>query len=499
MKKTIASKLMAFVMVLTLLFAAIPTASAATAIKTDQKVTIYLKCAKPGYTFEMFKVASLTSTTATPYKTEYTSLVDEIDTDVLSGDSSAALDALDALDTMPSTAVSQGTFTSTATTTAKTFSNLEQGIYYVRCTAYPAGVTSVQNSILALPYYNNGWVYTYPAIDLATKVTDDTPTTEKKITNSTKNNVNFTDVSLGDTVNFELKNSVAGSEQMKLTTYAVYDDMSAGLTLNKNSFAVYLANADGKKIADLTQNTDYKVNITSEAEGKNTTFNVALTPAYLAKSDFYASNVKYTIVTYTANLNKYAIKGATGNPNEDVKLEYGNSSNVNSVPGNTVYVYTYGIAITKTDEASKPLSGATFELYTTKADAEAQKNAIASGTSDTNGKVVFKNASGEEMKLQSGTYYTVETKAPTGYNLYGKVIDVEIPVTYNTVLTNDTWVQNAPADGTVTFTVKNTKPFFPNTGGFVSYIYVVGFAFLAISAFGVFATSRKRSTVKAEK
>ena len=286
---------------------------------------------------------------------------------------------------------------------------------------------------------------------------------------------------------------------MKLTTYAVYDDMSEGLTLNKNSFTVYLADKDGKKIADLTKNTDYKVNITSEAEGKNTTFNVALTPAYLAKSDFYASDVKYTIVTYTANLNKYAVKGSAGNPNEDVELKYGNTSGVASVPGNTVYVYTYGVEITKTDEASKPLAGATFELYATKADAEAQKNAIASGTSDSNGKVVFKNASGEEMKLQSGTYFVVETKAPADYNLYGKVIDVEIPATYNTVFTNNTWVQNAPADGTVTFTVKNTKPFFPNTGGFVSYIYVVGFAFLAISAFGVFATSRKRQTAKADK
>lgn len=30
------------------------------------------------------------------------------------------------------------------------------------------------------------------------------------------------------------------------------------------------------------------------------------------------------------------------------------------------------------------------------------------------------------MKLQSGTYYIVETVAPAGYNVYGKVIEVEI-------------------------------------------------------------------------
>ena len=49
--------------------------------------------------------------------------------------------------------------------------------------------------------------------------------------------------SLGDTVNFKLKNTVAGSNDIKLTTYAVYDDMSAGLTLNKRSFKVTLVDA----------------------------------------------------------------------------------------------------------------------------------------------------------------------------------------------------------------------------------------------------------------
>ena len=51
------------------------------------------------------------------------------------------------------------------------------------------------------------------------------------------------------------------------------------------------------------------MNVTSEGEGKNTKFNVALTSEYLAKSAFYTSNAKYVIVTYSATLNKYAVKG----------------------------------------------------------------------------------------------------------------------------------------------------------------------------------------------
>lgn len=492
-RKSFTGKLLAVVMMLTLLFAAIPTASAATALKTDQKVNISVKCTKPGYTFELFRVANLKSTTATPFKTEYKSLINSISAEILAGDSKAALDALDTADL--STAVSQGTFTSSATNTTQSFSNLEQGIYYIKCVKYPAGVTSITNSVLALPYYNNGWVYSYAEINLASKVADSTPSTEKSITNSTKNNTNYTDVSLGDTVNFKLKNTVAGSNDIKLTTYAVYDDMSAGLTLNKNSFKVTLVDAKGAKVADLTKGTDYKVNVTSEGEGKNTKFNVALTSEYLAKSAFYTSNAKYVIVTYSATLNKYAVKGTAGNPNEDVKLEYGNDSGVDSVPGNKVYVYTYGLKVLKLNEAGNPLAGATFDLYNDKA----HTNVIGTGTSDSNGNVIFKNSANEEISLQSGTYYIVETVAPAGYNVYGKVIEVEIPVQYNSVFTKNTWVQNAPTNGTVEITVTDTIVFFPKTGGYVGFIRTAGVACVGISLALVLAYLIKKKSAKTAK
>lgn len=492
-RKSFTGKLLAVVMMLTLLFAAIPTASAATALKTDQKVNISVKCTKPGYTFELFRVANLKSTTATPFKTEYKSLINSISAEILAGDSKAALDALDTADL--STAVSQGTFTSSATNTTQSFSNLEQGIYYIKCVKYPAGVTSITNSVLALPYYNNGWVYSYAEINLASKVADSTPSTEKSITNSTKNNTNYTDVSLGDTVNFKLKNTVAGSNDIKLTTYAVYDDMSAGLTLNKNSFKVTLVDAKGAKVADLTKGTDYKVNVTSEGEGKNTKFNVALTSEYLAKSDFYTSNAKFVIVTYSTTVNKYAVVGTAGNPNEDVKLEYGNDSGVDSVPGNKVYVYTYGLKVLKLNEAGNPLAGATFDLYNDKA----HTNVIGTGTSDSNGTVKFMNSANEEMKVQSGTYYIVETVAPAGYNVYGKVIEVEIPVQYNSVFTKNTWVKNAPTNGAVEITVTDTIVFFPKTGGYVGFIRVAGVACVGISLALVLAYFIKKKSAKTAK
>ena len=351
---------------------------------------------------------------------------------------------------------------------------------------------SVTNSVFALPYFqNNSWVYTLSAINLANKVADDTPTTQKEITNSTKSNVNYTDVSLGDTVDFALYNTTAGSASNKLEQYTVKDKMTKGLTFNKDSVKVYLADSSKTKIADLTKDTDYKLNITSEGDGKDTEFNIALNKTYLAKSDFYASNVSYVIVTYSAVLNKYAVVGTTGNPNEDVELTYGNSSSVASVPGNTVYVYTYGVNVMKKNENGSALSGAKFSIYKTSANAQNNQSAIGSGTSDSNGKVTFLNSAGEEVKLQSGTYYIVETQAPSGYNVYGKVIPVTITATYRSAISNGTWVQNAPTNGTASVTVTDTKLIVPQTGGYVMYLYIAGAASLVLG--GVMLIIIKRS------
>lgn len=452
--------------VILIILSSIPFASAAELLDSTKKVTITVKCTKPGYTFNVYKVATLDTTTTTPYETKYTSLVPEIDESVLSGDNKAALAALDKID-MPSTATSVGIWKSSATATVKAFSNLEQGIYYIKAVNYPAGVKSVTNSIVSLPYYNGSeWVYTVGEVNLASKVVDEDVTTVKTITNSTKDNVNYTDVSLGDTVNFELKSTTTGSSTMKLGSYTVYDDMSKGLTLNKDSFNVALLKADGTVITNL-EPSEYTVNVTSEAEGANTLFNVALTNAYLQTEEFYASDVYYTSVTYSAVLNKYAVVGTPGNPNTEVKLEYSNKNGVTAeVEGNTVYVYTYAIKTNKYDETgSNPLAGAEFTLFATEENANELENALATGTSDENGLVKYYNANGEEMRLQSGTYYVRETKAPTGYVIYGDIIEVPVNATYGDTLTDGTYVTSCPEDGYVSFDINNHTVFLPQTGG----------------------------------
>ena len=487
-KKSMAVTIVVFMLILT----AIPFASAATLIDESKKVSFKVNCDKPGYTFEVYEVAKLKNGNSPSFETAYEPLFDGIADEVKSGKTKDILHKLDslspALSAMPATAISVGIFNSDDKT--KTYSDLEQGIYYVKCTGFPAGVKSVENSVVVLPYFqNNNWIYTISPINLATKVADDTPGTEKEITNSTKNNKNFTDVSIGDTVDFALYNSTAGSSSMKLTTYAVYDKMSKGLTFDKNSVKVFLADKD-KKTLSAVADTNYTLNITSQKDGQETEFNVALTKPYLAGEDFYDSAVAYVLVTYSAVLNKHAVVGIEGNPNEDVELKYGNDSHVDSVPGNEVFVYTYGIGVTKLNEDGKALAGAKFGLYKTEADASNKEHAIAVGTSDTNGKVVFLNGSNEEMKVQSGNYFIAELEAPEGYNVYGKVIPISVEVSYLDAFTNNTWVENAPKDGFASVTVTDTKLIVPQTGGYVQYVYLAGVISLLIGG-AMFLVSRR--------
>ncbi len=464
-------KLSAILVVMAMLIiTALPVASAATnnfLLDTSRKVSITLNCSEPDYTFEVFKIASLERTSESPYETKYTSLIPDVtssslQSDIWNGKTRKVVKTLDNIKTLPSTATSQGKFVTSKTSSTKTFSNLDQGIYYIRAIAYPATVKSVTNSVIALPYCSDeGWVYTYDDIELASKIKADKPEIHKVITNSTQDDERYTDVKLGDTVMFKLTADTAGSTEIKLNKFIISDEMSKGLTLNDKSFTVYVEDEAGSKVENLTANTDYTLNITEQTAGSDTKFNISLTTTYLNKPNFYSAKAKKLAVEYSAVLNKYAVVGVTGNPNKD-KLEYGNESSSDSADGDTVYVYTYAATTFKRDKSDgKALNGAKFGLYTTlttdENGSEKVENQLGKGVSDNNGKVTYLNSKGEELRLASGTYYVVELEAPTGYNLYGKAVPLTIDVSYGDTLVNGTYVVNSPKDGYASVDVNDTK------------------------------------------
>ncbi len=486
---------------------AVPVANAAAgdnALDTTKKVSITMNCDKVGYEFEVFKIADLVTGT-NPYTVKYDVKVNDAavkaavaDGNFEEADRGNILTALDK-DTDLTGATSVGKYNVDTDGNTKTMSDLAQGIYYVRAVNFPAGVKAVTNSCFALPYYSeNGWTFTLDAINLAEKVEDEQPEIHKIITNSTRGSENFSDVSIGDTVEFKITTSVLGvvdeipEHEFKLNSYVITDLMSKGLTLNQNSFAVTLVDNEGNELAKLDPK-DYTVKVTAK-EGSDTTFTVSLNKSYLQKDDFYAA--ENVITTYSAVLNKYATTETTGNPNDAVELKYSNKNDVEGkVEGNTVYVYTFKVQVNKVDENGDPLSGADFSVYKTEADAKDEKNALASGTSDNNGEVIFRNADSAEMLLQSGTYYVKETKAPSGYNKYTDVIPVEIKVTYGETLTNGTYIVSGPQLGLATVNVKNSKTVLPQTGGQGNIIaYSIAFILLAAGGTIFFVSRRKKKS-----
>lgn len=548
-KKRISKIIASAVLAMTVVASAFTSVSAAptnTILNPDKKVQITMNCNKPGYTFEVYKIATLDTNNSSPYQTKYTPIVsavadketsevfNNITNGIDAGNSQKLLAALDkaTLKKINSNELVNPVSTfgpTSASATSKTTALLTQGVYYIKAVNYPAGVQWVRNSVVALPYYKNntdGWTYSIEDIELATKVQDKDIETRKSITNTESVNgltpnytANRADVSLGDTVHFEIRSTVTGgasrvikdnededyvTEDMKLNSYLVTDDMSKGLTLDKTSFNVALLKEDGKtKIADLAP-TDYTVTYQQEGggtTGKNTQFTVALTKDYLAKDDFYASDVYYTSITYKAVLNANAVVGKAGNPNTEGRIEYSNKNDVTvSHKGNTVYVYTYTLGNTKVNPENAPLKDAEFKLFLTKNDATNLRNAIATGVSDTAGKVVYRNAKQERISLQSGKYYVVETKAPKGYNLYGKVIEVNLKATYGDTLTNGTYVISCPENGEATFSVTDTRLVAPKTGGYGNTIaYIFGGVLIAGGVIGgltalFIALKKKRSS-----
>ena len=343
MKKRMFTMIFAIIMVIAV---SIPCVSAATSeLTTTKKVSFTAECSKPGYEFSVYKIADL-KTTTNPYSVKYDVKVSsgEVQAMVADGNLSDAnrakiLNALDK-DTQLAGASIVGTYKVDTDGKSKTFSDLAQGIYYVRATNFPSGVKKVTNSAFALPYYTaeNGWVYDLDTINLAAKVEEDNPDIEKEITNSTQNNVNFTDVSIGDTVEFKIESSVVGAVNnvdvldFKLNSYVVTDIMSKGLTLNQKSFALSLEDENDKNLAEIAA-SDYTVNVTAEA-GRDTNFTVSLKKSYLQKNEFYSAD--HVAIRFSAVLNKYATTEPVGNPNEAVKLTY---TNKNDVKGEITFRY----------------------------------------------------------------------------------------------------------------------------------------------------------------
>ena len=361
------------------------------------------------------------------------------------------------------------------------------------------------------------------------------PDLDKKVENNKVNGgdkyVEGADYSVGDMVPYQITVKVP-KNITKLKIFTVTDtptglqDDTSTIKINDN--------------AEVISEDAYEINSTTPTNG----FTINFVPDQM---DSYAG--KTLVITYKAKLLDNAVKTTDGNTNS-AKLTYTNKIDEKGegVPGskNTItdetVVYTFAIRIKKTDGGKAKLPDAKFDLYkevtagtqTAINGDDAKQFGLDSAktwlkvesdlTSDKEGLVTTKKG------LANGTYYLVETQAPTGYNLLAKPVEVKLDIAYKytwaeserydtdgnrfkheTSAKGEMFNHSAGEDGVIgtqkgtdvgatgteakgtEITVINRKGFeLPVTGGFGTLLFSAIGALLVVGGVGVLMSTKKK-------
>lgn len=362
--------------------------------------------------------------------------------------------------------------------------------------------------------------------------------------------------SIGELVPYILSSKVPtnmdGYDEYK---YIIEDEMSKGLDFNANSVIVKL---DGKTLTKDTDYTlTVKNNIDSEDSEYDggTYFSIEILN-FIQYKDNAGDVIE---VTYNATINEDAVIGEVlGNPNR-VRLEYSNNPNypddqptppegtpvgpTGITPWDDTRTYVTEVKIIKTDANGNWLAGAEFELtgtrvvnvvvetlvfeededgaywllndgtYTTTDPAtegvdnssyadvtkryskvlkteliEKAQDVEYKGTTNEDGVLIFSG-------LGSGDYTLTETKAPEGYNMLKKPIELTINWSAPTGTSKDcdwsyTWT-NADGEGNEVTIVNNIGVVLPETGGMGTHLFYIVGGLLVVAAAALLITKKR--------
>lgn len=336
------------------------------------------------------------------------------------------------------------------------------------------------------------------------------------------------DYCIGENVPFELISTMPSTyNDYTSYFYQFTDTLASNFTLNADSIAVKVVNADGETA--LTATTDYTVGAQDES-GK---FTIMINDTKKIASITKDSTI---VVDYTAQLNSGAVIGLDGQENK-VDLTYSNNPNYTGdgastpnedkgkTPEDKVIVFTYELDVTKYlgDEHTK----ANAEDGTKAGFKLGNANGTKWATVDENLRItdwvddvaaateVTTDATGifKFIGLDDGTYTLRETTTPTGYNT---MADLALTIGATTD-NNQTWAGTASDalsaikltinnedtagdtnTGIVATKITNQKgSSLPSTGGIGTTMFYVGGGVLVAGA-GVLLITKKRAKKDAE-
>lgn len=378
-----------------------------------------------------------------------------------------------------------------------TFSGLALGYYLVVETEAPDGYTAGEAFLIAVPSTDNynaatpaagtEWVYDVVAQPKNSQVgiTKDFAAAEAGAEQDGS-------VKVGDYVKYQIETEIPAYdkeyfENGNTVTFQITDVMSDGLAIQKEGAYAAVVKVDNLPI------TAGETTYTLTAENRTGT-DADLTIDF--DSDYIKDNGgKSVIVTYYALVTDQAVTGMTGNPNK-AALTYNNKPGTGSTgrkETEELKVYSFNLNVVKftKEDTQQPLSGAEFELYQDSLDG----TAIITLSTGTDGIISF-------AKLDEGTYYLKETKAPQGYTLLANPVKVEIIANKDgegkatgtfalkvddkeiTAQSGDYVTRLDQNTGTAIVAVENHKGFtLPSTGGMGIFV------FLAIGVVGILTVS----------
>lgn len=385
----------------------------------------------------------------------------------------------------------------TATDGTITVMNCKAGGYFIQ----PIASTSVYSPMFTaiVPEVKNGH-YEYGDVEISAK--------HSEVSISKKVKLNSNAASYGDSVIASDKtvDAYSGNSEVKYqivmdvpkylsdgavhTTMKVEDTLPAGITLKNGTIVVYGVNSDTDEGTLLTDETNY------ELLSESNSISIDFTNTYDSVSGYEKIRIEYICEVNTG----VAIGAANRNTAQYTYscYPYVDDAATEKTISDSADVWSYGMQLIKYDFASADvkLADAEFELYRPADQTESNTQKITFNGAE---KTVVRIADQLDIKtdangafsisgIKEGTYYLIEKKAPSGYQLDREPIAVNI-----------TGVATDKTDGYQIVRIANHKASLtlPTTGNRGMVVFtLIGLVGMTVAIILLLVTGRKRNGMK---